>query len=400
MGYYFLGFQMPEEDSFAVLVRIMQNYRMREMFKPSMAELGLCMYQLDMLVQEHIPDLSAHFQSQSIHTNLYASSWFLTLFTTSLPIALSCRIMDCFLLDGIEVIFRLAISLLLIGKSELLVQDMEGVIRYFQKEMPAKFEADPDEVINIAFSLKINQKRMKKMEKEYTTMKTKEKEDEIELKRLRTENRLLRQRADILEQESSNLADRLIQGQVTRAEVEEHTFAIKRELAAIRQHDIETSHELENARQRIRKLSEIAEKPLEKEEEDDDDNVTSKAKAEEMSLKSEMLRQKEEMINCLQDELIKVRLREAENEERIRNLGEKVSELEEEKKKLREAVPDNDIASLQEELAAAKLREAEANLALKDLKTKVAELSSMWKKHLQQRSDSENGGHSTASAAS
>ena len=82
--------------------------------------------------------------------------------------------------------------------------------------MPAKFEADPDEVINLAFSLKINQKRMKKMEKEYTTMKTKEKEDEIELKRLRTENRLLRQRADMLEQESCNLADRLIQGQVTK----------------------------------------------------------------------------------------------------------------------------------------------------------------------------------------
>ena len=56
--------QMPEEDSFAVLVKIMQDYRMREMFKPSMAELGLCMYQLDTLVQEHIPDLYVHFQSQ------------------------------------------------------------------------------------------------------------------------------------------------------------------------------------------------------------------------------------------------------------------------------------------------------------------------------------------------
>ena len=67
---------------------------------------------------------------------------------------------------------------------------------------------------------------------------------------------------------------------------------------------------------------------------------------------------------------------------------------------MRENVPENDVASLQEELAAAKLREAEANLALKDLKSKVAELSAMWKKHLQQRSDSENGGHSTASAAS
>ena len=48
-----------------------------------------------------------------------------------------------------------------------------------------------------------------------------------------------------------------------------------------------------------------------------------------MSLQSEIIRQKEEMINCLQDELIKVRLREAENEESIRNLEGKVSELEE-----------------------------------------------------------------------
>ena len=85
---------MPEEESFAVIVKIMQDYRMREMFKPSMAELGLCMYQLDTLVQEHIPDLYVHFQSQSIHTNLYASSWFLTLFATSLPLNISCRLVQ------------------------------------------------------------------------------------------------------------------------------------------------------------------------------------------------------------------------------------------------------------------------------------------------------------------
>ena len=48
--------------------------------------------------------------------------------------------------------------------------------------MPASFEADAEGVINLAFSIKINQKKMKKLEKEYTTMKTKEKEDEIELR--------------------------------------------------------------------------------------------------------------------------------------------------------------------------------------------------------------------------
>merc|ERR1712106_415576 len=120
--------EMPEEDSFAVLVKIMQDYRMREMFKPSMAELGLCMYQLDTLVQEHIPDLYVHFQSQAIHTNLYASGWFLTLYATCVPLNVACRIMDSFLLEGMEVIFRISISLLLRGKQELLYQDMEGVL--------------------------------------------------------------------------------------------------------------------------------------------------------------------------------------------------------------------------------------------------------------------------------
>lgn len=40
--------KMPEEEAFAILVQIMQQHRMRDMFKPSMAELGVCMFQLEM----------------------------------------------------------------------------------------------------------------------------------------------------------------------------------------------------------------------------------------------------------------------------------------------------------------------------------------------------------------
>ncbi len=86
-------------------------------------------------------------------------------------------------------------------------------------------------------------------------MKCKEKEDEIELRRMRTENSLLRQRIEMLETESSDLADRLIQGQVTRAEVEETTFAMKRELSAIKQHDIDTNEKLNEAKERYHPLN-------------------------------------------------------------------------------------------------------------------------------------------------
>ena len=79
--------------------------------------------------------------------------------------------------------------------------------------------------------------------------------------------------------------------------------------------------ELETAKDRIRKLSEIVDTTKQSGLDQDDCQPSS--------YKADIIRQKEEMINCLQDELIKVRLREAENEESIRNLGEKVSELEE-----------------------------------------------------------------------
>ncbi len=42
---------MPEEEAFAVFVRLMDEYRLRELYKPAMTELGLCMFQLECLVQ-------------------------------------------------------------------------------------------------------------------------------------------------------------------------------------------------------------------------------------------------------------------------------------------------------------------------------------------------------------
>lgn len=60
----------------------------------------------------------------------------------------------------------------------------------------------------------------------------------------------MRQKVDHLEHESNALADRLIQGQVDRAEVDETTFVMKRELAALRQHDLDTNTKLEEAIQK------------------------------------------------------------------------------------------------------------------------------------------------------
>lgn len=364
--------QMPEEEAFAVMVKLMQDYRLREMFKPSMAELGLCMYQLKNLVEEVMPDLHAHFVSQCFDTSMYASSWFLTLFSTTLTLPVACRVMDAFLVDGMEIIFRLAVAILTFGKDELLSLDMEGMLKFFQKEVPSRFDSIPDVLMAAAYSVKYSAKRMKKWEKDYTTLKIKEQEDLEEVRRLRTENRMLRQKVSMLETESGQLAERLVRGQVSRADQEETAFHLKRQLEALKQHDAETTAQLRELQERLRHIQESSSKQ------------NSLETMSSPSLQAELLKQKEELIQCLQEQLIGGRLRQAEMEAMIRDMRTQLHEMEEDKKRLREMTPDNVVVSLQEELIAVKLREAESTLALKELRPKIAELSSQWLKHLQE----------------
>lgn len=48
--------------------------------------------------------------------------------------------------------------------------------------MPGKAEADPEGLLQMAYSMKYNPKKMKKLEKEYHVIKSKEQEEMTELK--------------------------------------------------------------------------------------------------------------------------------------------------------------------------------------------------------------------------
>lgn len=367
--------EMPEEEAFAVTVKLMEDYRMRDMYKPTMIELKTYMYQLEQLIGEMYPDLALHFQSQSFQTSMYASSWFLTLFATVLPLNLVSRIMDVFLSEGMEIIFKVALAIISLGREELMSLDMEGMLKFFQGIH--EHLGSPEALLKSAYSISYNTKKMKKFEKEYHVILAKKKDD-MDLK---LQNKQLRDRCNMLEEESRALAERLVRGQVRRAEEEETTFVVQRELDNMRQQHLETTHQLALANERIRSLSMMMEET----------HTSRQNSIEENSLKEEQLQQRDSMIACLQEELVKVRLREAENDVLIRDLRGKCSELEEDKKSLREVPPPNSIAHLQEELIAVKLREAEANLSLKDLTQKIGELKIQCQKHFNdQRQESLN----------
>ncbi|XP_054021030.1 ecotropic viral integration site 5 protein homolog isoform X3 [Dryobates pubescens] len=349
--------QMPEEEAFCVFVKLMQDYRLRELFKPSMAELGLCMYQFECMIQEHLPELYVHFQSQSFHTSMYASSWFLTIFLTTFPLPIATRIFDIFMSEGLEIVFRVGLAVLQMNQAELLQLDMEGMLQHFQKVIPHQFDSGPDKLIQASYQVKYNAKKMKKLEKEYTTIKTKEMEEQVEIKRLRTENRLLKQRIETLEKESASLADRLIQGQVTRAQEAEENYLVKRELATIKQQSDEAITKLEQAENTIRELQQ------------------------QQQWRNSTLPD-EENVARLQEELIAVKLRETEALTGLKELRQQVKDLEEHWQRhlarttgrWKDPPRKNAVNELQDELMTVRLREAETQAELKETKQRMMEM--------------------------
>ncbi|XP_075901236.1 ecotropic viral integration site 5 protein homolog isoform X3 [Nelusetta ayraudi] len=357
--------QMPEEEAFCVFVKLMQDYRLRELFKPSMAELGLCMYQFESMIQEQLPELHIHFQAQSFHTSMYASSWFLTIFLTSFPLTVATRIFDIFMCEGLEIVFRVGLAILQMNQTELVQLDMEGMLQHFQKVIPHQLDSGPDKVIQAAYQVKYNGKKMKKLEKEYTTIKTKEMEEQVEIKRLRTENRLLKQRIDTLEKESASLADRLIQGQVTRAQEAEENYLVKRELATVKQQSEEFAAQLEQANNAIRQLQPQPQPQPQQQQQQ------PQAKG--------APRYSEESMLQLERELVQARLKEAESQCALKEMQDKILDME----KRNSSLPDDtNVARLQEELIGVKLREAEALTGLKELRQQVRNLEDHWQRHL------------------
>ncbi|XP_077602148.1 ecotropic viral integration site 5 protein homolog isoform X4 [Crocuta crocuta] len=317
--------QMPEEEAFCVFVKLMQDYRLRELFKPSMAELGLCMYQFECMIQEHLPELFVHFQSQSFHTSMYASSWFLTIFLTTFPLPIATRIFDIFMSEGLEIVFRVGLALLQMNQAELMQLDMEGMLQHFQKVIPHQFDGGPDKLIQSAYQVKYNSKKMKKLEKEYTTIKTKEMEEQVEIKHkcsssynedfvLQLEKELVQAR---LSEAESQCALKEMQDKVLDIEKRNNSFPdenniarLQEELIAVKLREAEAIMGLKELRQQVKDLEEHWQRHLAR--------TTGRWKDP----------PKKNAVNELQDELMTIRLREAETQAEIREIKQRMMEME------------------------------------------------------------------------
>ncbi|XP_055330286.1 rab GTPase-activating protein 1-like [Paramacrobiotus metropolitanus] len=207
---------MPEEQAFCLLVKIMENYGMRDLMKCDFEGLRLAFYLLERLLEEKLPDVFYHLKDAGVEMHMFASQWFLTLFTAKFPLFCVFRIVDLFLCDGHLVLYQVALSLLRVAKQDLLQLDFEGVLKYFRVNLPKRYTNEDTVCLMLyhAVNEKIPPKKFQQLTKDYQQMKQQLESHETPVERLQRESREHMAAIMRLDQENDELAYEMISGKV------------------------------------------------------------------------------------------------------------------------------------------------------------------------------------------
>ncbi|XP_016076891.1 PREDICTED: rab GTPase-activating protein 1-like isoform X1 [Miniopterus natalensis] len=263
---------MPEEQAFCVLVKIMYDYGLRDLYKNNFEDLHCKFYQLERLMQEQLPDLHSHFCDLNLEAHMYASQWFLTLFTAKFPLCMVFHIIDLLLCEGLNIIFHVALALLKTSKEDLLQADFEGALKFFRVQLPKRYRAEENarRLMEQACNIKVPTKKLKKYEKEYQTMRESQLQQEDPMDRYKRENRRLQEASMRLEQENDDLAHELVTSKIALRndldQAEDKADVLNKELLLTKQRLVETEEEKRKQQEETAQLKEVFRKQLEKAE--------------------------------------------------------------------------------------------------------------------------------------
>ncbi|XP_021503389.1 TBC1 domain family member 1 isoform X1 [Meriones unguiculatus] len=197
---------MSEEEAFKMLKFLMFDMGLRKQYRPDMIILQIQMYQLSRLLHDYHRDLYNHLEEHEIGPSLYAAPWFLTVFASQFPLGFVARVFDMIFLQGSEVIFKVALSLLGSHKPLILQhENLETIVDFIKNTLPNLGLVQMEKTISQVFEMDIA-KQLQAYEVEYHVLQEElidssplsdnQRMDKLE----KTNSSLRKQNLDLLEQ--------------------------------------------------------------------------------------------------------------------------------------------------------------------------------------------------------
>ena len=259
---------MPEEEAFCLFVRLMNHYKLRNMFVHDMSGLHLHLYQFERLLEDFEPAVYCHLHRRGVHPQLYATQWFLTLFAYRFPLQLVLRIYDLILSEGLEsAILKFGIVLMQKNAEKLLeMKDMAVLTTYLKERLfDVYIDKSPsassvlesgffgsaggidkevykaDALVQDACAIKISSQTLKQYTSEWEEKTREEKQKQADEDTIRSQNQSLTLQVKTLEERSQKydtehvqIAQTLVHTQLENQKLSDDNESLKTQIAELR----------------------------------------------------------------------------------------------------------------------------------------------------------------------
>eukprot|EP00736_Rhodelphis_marinus_P001082 Rmarinus@m.27534 len=130
---------MDEEEAFWTLCCIVENLMPRDFYAAPLTQLHVDMKVLVDLLDDKLPRVSAHFKHLNVPLEPIFSAWFLCIYVNIFPLEAVLRIWDAFFFEGQKVLFRIAITFLMISEKAILACQDFSSLHTVLTDVPKRF---------------------------------------------------------------------------------------------------------------------------------------------------------------------------------------------------------------------------------------------------------------------
>ena len=254
---------MTDSECFCLLVTMMKDYRLRDLFCPDMRGLHRQLYQFDRLLEQNSPLLYNHLVKQGIKSSMYASQWFLTFFAYKFPLEIVLRIYDIVITHGIEALLKFAVNLMLQNENKLLSLKFDKLLEFLKDHLFNRYVNDEfvderrfslrkrqgssssyynlDSMVEDAMAIKVSMVDLAQFEREFDAIYASEKHRAEEIDELRHENGRLRHDIKALEHQFSvlnrdhvDIVQKMVDTKVMIPEIESENDDLQKAITQLR----------------------------------------------------------------------------------------------------------------------------------------------------------------------
>ncbi|CAG9310104.1 unnamed protein product [Blepharisma stoltei] len=141
-----------------------EKYDLKGFFIEGMPFLKKSVWIFNRIFRLKLPKLWQHFQDENVPDDAWILKWFMTVYIMNLNFETIIRIWDCFLIDGIKMLYRVALSILSSIETTLLTLETVEICEALKE---VKNLIDPESLITSSLKINISKEKITAIENLY-----------------------------------------------------------------------------------------------------------------------------------------------------------------------------------------------------------------------------------------